>query len=97
MPLRYLPNVVTLELDAEKCTGCGMCVDVCPHGVFALDGRKSRIVDRDGCMECGACARNCPADALAVRSGVGCAAAIILGMLRGTKPECECCGKPSQG
>jgi len=88
--LRYLSDVVTLTLDVEKCTGCGMCTTVCPHGVLALENRKARIVDRDACMECGACALNCPVDALAVDSGVGCAAAIIIGALKGTAPTCGC-------
>ena len=105
--LRYLPNVVTLTLDQQKCTGCGTCTSVCPHAVFALENsavennndkknkKQVRIVDRDACMECGACARNCPAEALAVESGVGCAAAIIIGALRGTAPDCGCSGEPS--
>lgn len=98
--LRYLPNVVTLTLDTEKCTGCGLCTTVCPHGVFELDV-KARVVDRDACMECGACARNCPVDAISVQSGVGCVAAIIIGALHGTEPNCgcgdetSCCGQPS--
>ncbi len=93
--LRYLPNVVTLKLDATKCTGCGTCATVCPHGVFAVEDKKARIVDRDACMECGACVRNCPAEAVAVESGVGCAAAIIIGALTGTEPNCDCSGGPS--
>jgi len=36
--LRYLENVVTLQLDTETCNGCGMCVNVCPHGVFFFRG-----------------------------------------------------------
>ncbi len=84
----YLSDVVTLTLDDEKCTGCGMCLDVCPHAVFTLEDRKARIVDRDACMECGACARNCPAEAVSVDSGVGCAAKIILEALRGAKCDC---------
>jgi NAD-dependent dihydropyrimidine dehydrogenase PreA subunit len=88
--LKYLCDVVTLALDPELCIGCGQCVDVCPHGVFALQGRKATIVDRDSCMECGACARNCPAEAIHVRSGVGCASAVITGALRGTEPNCDC-------
>ncbi len=91
--LRYLPNVVSLSLDDQKCTGCGMCATVCPHAVFNavfnVDDRKARIVDRDACMECGACALNCPAGALSVQSGVGCAAAMIAGALRRTE---VCCG-----
>ncbi len=35
--LRYLSEVVTLNLDQEKCVGCGRCLEVCPHEVFALE------------------------------------------------------------
>ena len=91
--LRYLPNVVTLELDEARCGGCGMCVTVCPRAVLAVENQRARILDRDACIECGACARNCPTGALSVASGVGCARAVILGALRGTEPDCECAGK----
>jgi len=90
MKHRYLKNVVTLKLDAEKCRGCGMCVDVCPHGVFMMEQDKAVITDRDLCMECGACEKNCPFTAIEVKTGVGCAAAVINGMLRGTEPSCDC-------
>ena len=88
--LRYLPGVVTLELDAEKCVGCGRCAEVCPHGVFLIEEKKAAVVDRDACMECGACARNCPVEAIAVDAGVGCAAGIIMAALRGAGSTCEC-------
>ena len=40
--LRYIEEAVTLQLDAERCNGCGMCVAVCPHAVFAIiDGALS--------------------------------------------------------
>ena len=77
MDLRYLKDVVTLELDSDKCTGCGLCTHVCGHAVFALNGGIVEISDRDGCMECGACAMNCPVEAVTVRPGVGCAWAIF--------------------
>lgn len=79
---RYLENVATLELHRERCTGCGRCVEVCPHQVFTLTGGKAEIVDRDACMECGACSLNCPADALTVDAGVGCASGLINEWLR---------------
>ena len=86
----YLKNVVTLELDVDKCTGCGLCVAVCPHRVFEIE-QKAAIVDGDACMECGACSLNCPVEAIGVQSGVGCAAAVLKGMLRGSEASSDCC------
>ncbi len=80
---RYLSGVTTLQLKTEACVGCGMCENVCPHGVFLLEGKKVAIRDLDGCMECGACALNCPTDAIRVTPGVGCASYIIQTWIKG--------------
>jgi NAD-dependent dihydropyrimidine dehydrogenase PreA subunit len=99
MTLTYPKNGETLVLRSEACIGCGACVDVCPHAVFRIGAGKARIARRATCMECGACARNCPAGALSVKSGVGCAAAIIRGKLLGVEPSCDggaCCGSPKK-
>jgi NAD-dependent dihydropyrimidine dehydrogenase PreA subunit len=113
MNLRYYTSAITLELDPARCLGCGRCVEVCPHDVFELVRlqsradetpgssrqlrRQSQIVHRDRCMECGACARNCAAGAIQAGAGVGCAAAIINGMVRGTAPDCDCGGGKREG
>jgi NAD-dependent dihydropyrimidine dehydrogenase PreA subunit len=94
--LKYLKGVATLKLHEDKCTGCGMCEIVCPHGVFELTNGKAEIADRDACMECGACALNCQFDAIEVESGVGCAAAVIGGAIKGTEPTCDCSGEPKK-
>jgi NAD-dependent dihydropyrimidine dehydrogenase PreA subunit len=86
----YIKNGESLELNTDACIGCGACVEVCPHAVFAMEGGKARILERSSCMECGACAKNCPTGAISVKSGVGCAAAIINGILRGTEASCGC-------
>jgi ferredoxin len=91
--MTYLKNVSTLRYDAAKCTGCGRCVQVCPSEVFQMRDGKADILERDRCMECGACALNCDFGALAVNAGVGCAAAVIQGMISGGEPTCGCGGE----
>jgi len=93
----YLRNVTTLRLDKEKCTGCGICVQVCPHEVLTLRNGEAEIINRDACMECGACAVNCPAGAIDVQRGVGCAAALIRSKLSGGPVTCGCSGETCCG
>ena len=90
MKLQYIKNVAKLTYDKEKCVGCGMCVNVCPHNVFKIEDKKAAIIDKNDCMECGACAKNCPTEAIMVESGVGCAAAVLRGMIYNTEPTCGC-------
>ena len=87
---RYLKNVTTLNLISEKCSGCGRCLDVCPHSVLNLKNGKVIYTDKDLCMECGACSMNCPMSAITVDANVGCASAIIWGWITGKEPSCGC-------
>jgi NAD-dependent dihydropyrimidine dehydrogenase PreA subunit len=88
--MRYLKNTTSLIFYLDKCTGCKLCIDVCPHNVFGLDGKKVRIQEKDLCMECGACALNCDFDAIYVEKGVGCAAALINSIVKGGEISCDC-------
>lgn len=54
-----------LTLRAEKCTGCGACVPVCPVGARRLEKGKL-AVDAQCCSVCGLCAKECPAEAIGV-------------------------------
>ena len=83
----------TIALNPGLCTGCSMCVTVCPHGVFSLHDGKASLEHGEACMECGACGLNCPEGAIEVDSGVGCAAAMMWSALKGKKEvSCDCRG-----
>ena len=78
----------TLTYRPCSCIRCGLCEVVCPHGVFVMAESGAQMVNPQDCMECGACARNCPFGAIEVKKGVGCAAAILKGLLTGSEPTC---------
>jgi NAD-dependent dihydropyrimidine dehydrogenase PreA subunit len=92
MQQKYLKDVVSLNIDKTKCVSCGVCVEVCPHGVIEMEQKRAIIKNKDACMECGACKMNCAFKAIEVKKGVGCAAGIIKGFIRGTEPTCDCFG-----
>jgi len=58
-----------IELVEERCSGAAACVQVCPRGVLAMDGRRRKVVIRepDACIRCAACIVQCPEDALRFR------------------------------
>ncbi len=90
--MRYLEKAVTLQFDAARCNGCGLCVHVCPHAVFTMVEKRAVLADRGACIECGACARNCEPEAIRVRTGTGCAAALLPSVLDGREPTHVSCG-----
>ncbi len=87
---RYLEGVQTLSYDPAACTGCRMCVEVCPSGVFEMDGDRANVRDAGACIECGACRLNCAFGAIDLRPGVGCASAIMKSWITGGEPDCDC-------
>ena len=50
-------------VDAEKCIGCRICVDVCNFNAAYMEGKRAKI-DANACVMCGVCASACPADAI---------------------------------
>ena len=54
-------------VDAERCSHCGMCVSVCPHGAVAMTD-SGAAVDPGFCQACGLCAASCPSHAAMLRN-----------------------------
>lgn len=58
-------------ISAEKCTGCNICVTVCPVNVFDIvKGSPPRIARKDDCQTCFMCEAWCPEDAMYVAPDV---------------------------
>ena len=53
-----------IEIDREKCNGCGACVRACHEGAIALIDGKAQLMRDDYCDGMGDCLPNCPADAI---------------------------------
>ena len=51
------------ETDQERCTGCGLCVDICPVQVIKMEG-DFPVIDKEWCIGCGVCAAPCPVSAV---------------------------------
>jgi len=58
---------MAIIIDEAKCTGCGVCVDVCP--VFALKTENGKAVVSEDCVECCACTGECPVEAIQYKPG----------------------------
>ena len=55
-----------IEVDQEKCIGCGECVDVCPVDVYEMQDEKSVPVNIEECIGCESCIEVCEQDAITV-------------------------------
>ncbi|MFH2098954.1 MAG: 4Fe-4S binding protein, partial [Pseudomonadota bacterium] len=53
-----------IEIDEEKCTGCGQCIPACAEGALELVDGKAKLVGEILCDGIGACLGDCPEGAL---------------------------------
>jgi formate hydrogenlyase subunit 6/NADH:ubiquinone oxidoreductase subunit I len=54
------------DIDMERCTGCGLCVDYCPTEAVELINARPRIARPDDCAYCGLCEDTCPQGAISL-------------------------------
>lgn len=55
-----------IQIDEEKCTGCGDCATGCPEGAIQIIEGKARLVSDFQCDGLGACVGQCPEDAISI-------------------------------
>jgi Pyruvate/2-oxoacid:ferredoxin oxidoreductase delta subunit len=55
-----------IEIDEEKCDGCGLCVPSCAEGAIEIIDEKAKVIADKYCDGLGACLGECPNDALKI-------------------------------
>lgn len=55
-----------VNIDEEKCTGCGECVPNCAEGALQIINGKAKLVKDIYCDGLGACLGHCPEDAITI-------------------------------
>jgi Pyruvate/2-oxoacid:ferredoxin oxidoreductase delta subunit len=55
-----------IQIDEDKCNGCGNCIQACAEGALALVGGKARLVSEKYCDGLAACLGECPQDAIRI-------------------------------
>ena len=53
-----------IQIDEDKCTGCGICVDACHEGAIGLVNGKAKLMRDDYCDGLGDCLPTCPTGAI---------------------------------
>jgi len=55
-----------IEIDEERCDGCGLCATACAEGAIQIIDGVARLVSDNYCDGLGACIGECPRDAIAI-------------------------------
>jgi electron transport complex protein RnfB len=64
-PIDFWTSSFRAEINADVCTGCGLCVKRCQVDAVILKGSpKKALIRETRCIGCGLCVPTCPADAI---------------------------------
>jgi NADH:ubiquinone oxidoreductase subunit F (NADH-binding)/(2Fe-2S) ferredoxin/Pyruvate/2-oxoacid:ferredoxin oxidoreductase delta subunit len=65
-PAGVCQALITYGIDSEKCTGCGVCKNECPHEAIMGKKKQAHTIDLHLCQKCGICSSDCKFDAIQV-------------------------------
>lgn len=67
-PAGVCKELITYSIIDEKCTGCSLCVKLCPTDAITLVAKKQPVLlDQELCIKCGTCFDVCKLEAIEVK------------------------------
>jgi len=65
-PAGVCKPLIIYSIDPENCTGCGVCLRVCPQGAISGRKKKPHKIIPSKCIKCGACFEVCTFGAIVI-------------------------------
>ena len=58
-PAKECSNLITYNIDADKCKGCTLCAKKCPANAISGELKSAHTINQDMCIKCGQCVTLC--------------------------------------
>ena len=58
-PAKECSNLITYEIEADKCKGCTLCAKKCPANAISGELKNAHVINQDMCIKCGQCVTLC--------------------------------------
>jgi Pyruvate/2-oxoacid:ferredoxin oxidoreductase delta subunit len=65
-PAGVCKALITYQINADNCTGCGLCLRKCPEEAISGEKKEPHVIDQEKCIKCGVCFDVCRFDAVDV-------------------------------
>ena len=66
-PAGVCRDLTEFYIDAQLCTGCGLCSKNCPVNGISGEKKEPHVIDQEKCIRCGECVNQCKFNAVKVR------------------------------
>ncbi len=65
-PAGVCRSLIRYSIDKKLCTGCGLCLKVCPHNAISGAKKQPHAIVEEKCAKCGICKDRCPFHVISV-------------------------------